>query len=139
MKKKYSISIAIVLAFMLSLSFCASAAFFPIENPYITSKSGYIEPTGNGNIRIHFSVSANNTMSTLGASSIALYKSNGEYVTTFSSNNYSNMLTSDTYTYSSSISYKAVSGQTYYAVITLYADNGASNSTAIFTTASATA
>lgn len=139
MKKRLFISVVVVMALMLSLSVNAFADFSPLANPNITSKTGSIEKTGNGNINIAFNVTANSTMVTLGASSITLYKSNGEYVATLSSDDYNNMLASNTFSYGSKVPYKGVSGQSYYATITFYAENDSGSSTSTYTTTSVTA
>lgn len=139
MKKRDFLVAILVIVFAVSIPINAFAGFAPLSNPNISATSGYIVKTGDGKIDIHFRVTASDKMVTLGASSIALYKSNGSYVTTLYSSKFDNMLTSDAYIYSSSVPYQGVSGQTYYAVITFYADNGSETSTATYTTASVTA
>lgn len=139
MKEKKIITIIITLVVVLSLSVNAFADYLPLSNPNIAITSGYISKAGNGKINIFFDVTATGKMVTLGAESIALYKSNGSYVTTLYSSNYDNMLGSNAAWYSSSVSYSAESGQTYYAIITFYADSGSVSSTATYTTASVTA
>lgn len=139
MKTKRFLSIIVTVAVVLSLSANAFADFTPMSNPNIASTYGYISKAGNGKIEIHFRVLAEGQMAVLGASSIAIYKSNGSYVTTLSSDVYDNMLSSNTAIYYSSVPYSAESGQTYYAVITFYADSGSTTSTTTYTTASVTA
>ena len=139
MKKKQIIFTIVIFVFIISFPVCAFADLSPLSNPNITTKTGYIVRADKGNISIYFNVTANSTMNILGASSITLYTSDGTYVTTLSSADYSNMLASDTNTYGSHVSYKGISGQTYYAIITFYAESASGSSTSTYTTASVTA
>ena len=139
MKTKKILSLMIAVVFVLSLSVTAFADISPLSDPNIVGMSGSITKAGNGKVNINFSIVAKDTMVTLGAKSIDLYKSNGSYVTTLYSSIYDNMLGSNAAWYSSSVPYSAESGQTYYAIITFFADSGSVSSTDTYTTASVTA
>ena len=137
MKKTISAIFAFILIFTFLLNTVAFAA--TMADPYISSMSGGIASEGNGKIKITFSVRAKDIMSTLGATSIVIYKSDGSYVTTLYSTSYPSMLTTNARTYSSSVNYNGVSGQNYYAIITFYASTGGGSSSPTYTTSVCTA
>ena len=128
-------TISAIFTFLLNTAAFAAT----MADPFISSMSGGITSEGNGQIKITFSVRAKNVMSTLGTTSIAIYKSDGSYVTTLYSSSYPNMLTTNARSYSSNVSYNGISGQNYYAIITFYASTGSSSSSPIYTTTNCTA
>ncbi len=116
-----------ILALALAMAFTlGTTALATVNESYtIASKWGSLEPTGNGGMEIWFSVTGTGAMKDIGAHSISLYKANGDFVVSFSptQNGYENMMSGDTGTYSSYVTYHGVAGERYYAVITFYAEN----------------
>lgn len=132
--------VLLVLILAAAFSFPAFAAESR-ANQYIDSTWAYIEKNGNGKITIYFSVNATDTMTTLGASRIRLYKEDGTVAKTFlyTNDDYSDMVTSNNCYYESSVTYNGKSGERYYAVVTFYAKNNSGSSTVSYTTATITA
>lgn len=75
-------------------------------------------------------------MTSIGASCIKIYTSDGTLVKTFWSAYNPSMLGSNTYSYTGSVSYDGVDGTTYYAEITGYASYGGGSGTETYTTVS---
>jgi len=124
MKKrmKHTLVVMMVLAVMLN------TVVFALEDAsaYIAGKGGGITALGGGNMRITFDVTATGMMDTLGASSIHIHRdSDDELMGTirYTDPGFSNMMTTNNYSYVSSVNWQGVSGETYYAVITFYAQN----------------
>ncbi len=133
MRKKIITVIALALIF----SFCLSVPAFAWDvrsNPIISYTYGSIGDGGNGNIIITFYVLAKGECSTIGASQIDLYSSNGAFKKTFYSDAYVTMLTQDNYSYMSSVDYPGTDGEKYYANITFYAVKDGESTTYVHTT-----
>lgn len=119
---------AFALIMMMLLSISATAAYDPPDSPdasyYISSYSASVANGGNGNIRVTFSITGTGTMTSLGASAISIYKSNGTYVTTiyYFSSGRSGMMGSNKIYHSDTESIYVGAGS-YYAVVTFYAGN----------------
>ncbi len=92
---------------------------------YISSKAGFIIPEGNGKMTIDFSLTATGMMDELGASAIYLHTADGTLVDTieYTDPGYEDMMTTNNYSYSSSIDWSGESGESYYAIIIFYAKN----------------
>lgn len=133
---------ALVLILIMGLSGMAGAAyeeeFTPYSNAYISSMTGALSKSGD-TLYVTFTVRGTRSMTTIGASCIKIYTSSGSLVKTFWSAYNPSMLSSNTCTYTSTLSYDdGVDGTTYYAVITGYASYGGGSGTETYTTASLT-
>ena len=115
---------ALVLCMMMFLSIGAAAIYNPPDSPdasyYIAAYSASVSNGGNGKIKVTFSI----TGTDLGASAIAIYKSNGTYVTTiyYFDSGRSGMMGSNKAYHSDTESIYVGAGS-YYAVVTFYAGN----------------
>ena len=119
---------ALVLLLMMLFSVSATAAYIPPDSPdasyYIAAYSANVLNGGNGKIKVSFDITGTGTMSSIGASAIAIYKSNGTYVTTiyYFSSGRSGMMGSNKMYHSDTESIYVGAGS-YYAVVTFYAGN----------------
>ena len=117
-----------VLALALTLVFLCNFSALAVEtraSAYIAVKSGGITPTGNGSMRVFFDLTATGMMDKLGASAIHIYTDDEELAAEIQHTDpgCSNMMTTNNYSYGSSVNWQGVSGERYYAVITFYAKN----------------
>ena len=119
---------ALVLCMMMFLSIGAAAIYNPPDSPdasyYIAAYSASVSNGGNGKIKVTFSITGTGIMTDLGASAIAIYKSNGTYVTTiyYFDSGRSGMMGSNKAYHSDTESIYVGAGS-YYAVVTFYAGN----------------
>lgn len=119
---------AFVLIMMMLLSISATAAYDPPDSPdasyYISSYSASVANGGNGKIKVTFNITGTGIMTSIGASAISIYKSNGTYVTTiyYFSSGRSGMMGSNKMYHSDTESIYVGAGS-YYAVVTFYAGN----------------
>lgn len=128
-----------IITLVLIVALLLSTAALATENrasEYISSKIAYITSTGGGSINIYFDVIATGRMSTLGASVIKVYKSNGDMVKTFRSvfEGCEHMVASNVITYANYVTYDGVPGQSYYAVVTFYAADSTGSDSIPYTT-----
>ena len=136
MKARRGLSVLIALTIMISSCTVAQAADIqPMASEQIMSCSASAY-TGSqsGQIDIEFNVRANGVMKTLGVSKIAIYKSNGQYVTTITGTTLNGLLANSTSVHRDSYAYTGTSGTYYYAVVTAYAYDGSSSDTQTITT-----
>lgn len=103
-------------------------------NPIISYKNDSISSSGEG-ILISFTVFCKDVCTTLGASTVELYKEDATFLKRYSSSAYAYMLSSNTDIYSATLSYPGSPGESYYAVMTFYAEYEGSSYTASYTTA----
>lgn len=135
MKKiiKRMVAIAILFAMMIStVAFAADAR----ASAYISSKGGGITATGNGNMRIVFSVTATGMMDELGASSIHIYNDDDDLEDSiyYTDPGCSDMMTTDDYSWDGEVTWEGVSGERYYAVIMFYAKDSSGDDYRGYTT-----
>lgn len=125
---------------LLIISFLLNSTVFAFEdnNIYISYTSGRLSSASYGYLTVSFSVTANDEMSTLGAQTIELYSLTNGLVKTFRQSEYPSMFTNNSATYNSSVSCSMTPGETYYAVITFYAEKQGNSTTATLTTRSYT-
>lgn len=133
--------LALTLILVISLSIIACAAyeedFAPYTNAYIEAMTGALSKSGD-TLYVTFTVEGTHSMTSIGASCIKIYTSNGTLVKTFWSAYNPSMLDHNTYSHTSTLSYDGTDGTTYYAVITGYASYGGGSGTETYTTASLT-
>lgn len=133
--------LAFVMVLTLSLSCVALAAYSeeatPCTNNYIRSVVANVSKSGN-TVYVSFTVYGTGIMTSVGASCIKLYTSDGGLVKTFYSSAYPTMLGSNRGAYTGTVSYPGTSGKTYYAVVTAYAANSTRSGTENYTTGTVT-
>ena len=78
-------------------------------------------------------------MSTLGASAIRIYKSDGTYVTRILGTTSNGLLKNNAASLSGSYTYQGSSGTSYYAVVTFTASNSSGSDSRMITTSTKTA
>ena len=123
--KKINI-IALLLSIIMLLSIGAVAAYIPPDSPdasaYIAEYSAAVLNGGNGVLKVSFDVTGTTTMSSIGASTITIYKSNGTYVTTLAwfDSGRGGMMASNTI-YNGDTESVYVGAGSYYAVVCFYA------------------
>lgn len=133
MKRKTAFIIALALIFAMCFSVPAYATVYR-ANPVISLTYGSISNGGNGDIYINFSLTTKNPCTKLGASDITLYKADGTFLKHYSSSAFAVMLTYDTFTYGNSLYYPGNVGESYYAVITYYAEYEGNGYSVTYTT-----
>ena len=139
--RKFIRFIALALSLVLLLPCVAGAAyeeeFTPYSNAYISSITGALSKSGD-TLYVTFTTHGTRIMTSVGASCIKIYTSDGTLVKTLWSAYNPSMLGSNTYSYTGTVSYDGTDGTTYYAVITGYASYGGGSGTETYTTASLT-
>lgn len=98
-------------------------------NKYIRSGGAYIHKWGSGDISVEYHVFGTDIMDTLGAYRVTVYRMKGEtpnsgsddVVVTYWHENYSDMMTTDDYFFSSFKRLNVEPGHQYYAVLVFYA------------------
>lgn len=139
--KKPTRILSLVIVLAIGLSCVAIAAHeneaVPCSNAYIESVIASASKSGN-TVYIMFTTVGTGIMTSIGASRIDLYTSDGSLVKTFYSSAYATMLGSNRGSYSGTVSYPGTSGKTYYAVVTAYAANSTGSGTETLTTKSIT-
>lgn len=113
---------------------------FPCASDYFDAWRYEASAAGNGDIYIYFKVTSTRTMTSLGVSSIAIYKelpNNAGYTMVHSYNRYNtpSLLGSGTMYHSFSTTYDAVVGEKYYASFAFYAANSSGSETQYRSTA----
>lgn len=123
---KYNRFFALILVLIMILNVGALAAYNPPDSPdasaYIASYSAKVINGGNGVLRVSFDVTGTTTMSSIGASTITIYRSNGTYVTTliWTDSGRGGMMASNTI-YNGDTESVYVGAGSYYAVVCFYA------------------
>ena len=118
----------IVFLILCLLSGSALAIYNPPDSQeassYIAASSASVMSGGTGKLKVEFIVLGTNTMSSIGATTIRIYKSNGTYVTTirYTDAGRSGMMGYNT-SYHSDCETISVSSGTYYAKVYVYARN----------------
>lgn len=77
-----------------------------------------------GELQFSYDVRANTTADSLGVSSIKLYSSGGVYMTTILGNDENGLTESDSVICKGTYSHTAVPGNSYYAIVTVFAEIG---------------
>lgn len=139
--KKLIRYLALVMVLVIGISGSVNAFFenetTPYSNAYIKSVVASVTSSGT-TVYVSFTVYGTGVMTSIGASCVRLYTSDGSLVKTFWSSSNSSMLGTDRGSYTGSVSYDGTKGTTYYAVVTAYAKNSTGNGTAKYTTGTVT-
>ena len=132
-------------SFIFSLAFVAAlcSTAFEAENRASTTLNFYniscAAGSKNGELRISYDVRAKSTADSIGVSSIALYSSGGVYMTTILGNTSNGLIDSNSVICKGTYSHTAVSGNSYYAVATVFAEIGDDYDSRVVTTKIVTA
>lgn len=126
MKKRFIVVIMVLVMLFSCTSIAQARASEYIRNTTVSVNEGD-EP---GKIRINFSVNAVVSTTKIGASSIEVYKSNGDYVTTIWGNTSNGLIsTAGGRYYSYTYTYTGTPGTTYYFIVNCYAGNSSGSDT----------
>ena len=136
---------SMLLALALTLSCCAGITYAatggvnsPMESLTIAKTTAYSYTGDNtGEVDFEYSITATGSASMLGASSIVVHKPDGTTETI--KGNIANGMVSSGSVHSGTYTYEGISGQPYYAEITLFAMKGAVIDSRTITTISSTA
>ena len=139
MRKRLVKIVALVLVAVMVLG-TAAFAIDTRASKYIFLTEASIIPAGGGNMKIEFTVTGTGVMSKIGASNVTVYNSNGTSVASYSYLTQGNeaMMGANTVAYTSSVDYKGVPGQTYYAIVTCFCQNSSGMDSYAHTTRSVT-
>lgn len=94
------------------------------SSPTMISYSATLNKGAKGKVRIHYSVTGKTTMSSIGVSSIKLYTSSGTCVATITGSTSNKLMAQNLPFYENSYTCSAVSGTSYYAIVTVVATGG---------------
>jgi hypothetical protein len=121
---KFKKLLSIVVVILLLSAFCVNGSAAVYSSAYIQATGAYITVYNTNTIKIHFNINGCGTMDKLGAAVIDIYKSDGTWVRTCSYTNppYSDMMAYNTFVKVGSITCPAEYGETYYAIVTFYAE-----------------
>lgn len=138
MKKIFKTLIMMLLIASLLSTPIAMAAAPQISptNLYISSYSSKCYAIGDGQVKIAFTTVGTSSMDTIGASVIKVYDKNG-WVFTFNMSNAtykSQMISNNAVIYTGSVVYNGTENNTYYAIVTHYAEKDGGSGTENYTT-----
>ena len=129
-----------VLAFVLICSLCGGAttarASDVLRSSPTLTRYGVVATKGttSGKVVFTYDILANSVAESLGISSIVIYKSSGDYVTTIYPTTLNGLNTSNAMWHRSSYTYSGTSGVSYYAMVTVFATiNGVTDSRTVNT------
>ncbi len=126
---KKLISAILVLTVMFSLCTIGAHAVEARASLTITTATASAKAgSRTGEINITYNVRSSKSADSIGVESIAIYKSGGGYVTTIDGT------TANGRQHTNTTTYKGVSGTSYYAVVTLYAEVGSEYDSTTITT-----
>lgn len=134
--------VSIALVALLALTCCSGLAFaedgiMPLSSPTIMGQSASMK-SGNetGELRISYNINAKSSADEVGVLTIELYNSDGSYADTIYGSTDNGLVRTSAIKNMGTYSYTdAVSGQYYYAVVTLYATIGSATDSVKVTTA----
>lgn len=86
--------------------------------------AGLTAGSSSGVIAVNYDVRSSKLADSLGVESIAIYKSNGDYVTTITGSTSNGLIRSDSSIKAGDYYYTATSGVSYYAEVTVFAEVG---------------
>lgn len=138
MKRMIAWSLAVVMSITCGLE-SASAVNMGSVSPQASItlsdyNAGLKAGNNSGEIRISYSVSANNIANSMGVSSISVYKSDGSYVTTITGTTGNGLVINSDSTHDGVYTYKGTSGASYYTKVTVFATIGSTSDSRTVTT-----
>lgn len=127
--------ITFLLTFSLTLVLICNVAEANITaSDYLTQYAAALIPTETGKYDIHYDVTATKRSDSLGVSKIVIYRSDGTYITTISGSTSNGLICEDSGSHTGIYPGYGVSGNYYYAVVTIFAErDGGSDSREITT------
>ena len=143
MKKVSRRVLALILSAIMLCSIGVSAyAIEPRYSEYINSYTGALNTDSSGKLSVYVNLLATGVMTRLGAEKIRIFEKNGTYyscVKTFESEDYPDMTKSGHRYMGIAATYQGTPEKSYYAVITLVAEDNTGSDTRTYTTRPITA
>ena len=110
------------------------------SNPTLSTYAAQLaKGSSKGKVIIKYTIIASKIASSIGVSSIKIYKSDGTYVTTISGTTSNGLVLKNTSTHTGTYTYSGVSGTSYYAHVTVFATAGGITSSGTVKTNTVTA
>lgn len=127
------ISVSLAVSLMLAL-ICGVARANITASDYLAQYAAALIPTESGKYNIYYDVTATDTSDSLGVSKIVIYRSDGTYITTITGSTSNGLIRENSGTHTGTYRGYGVSGNYYYAVVTIFAErDGGSDSREITT------
>jgi len=145
MRKVKKLSLVFACLVLLTAAICqvASAAENSTHaSQYLCSYGAELSPggpRGSGKLDIDFNVVATEISDKVGISKVEFYWTDDTYITTIKGTVENGLLIEDDLAHMDTYTYTGVSGKTYYAVLTVYAERDGGHDAKIYTTNTATA
>ena len=122
--------LSVALAMLMVIGSCMASASAAEVDDYMTRGSFYLSGynatlkagSSNGKIVIKYTVTSSKKATSIGVKKIEIYKANGAYVTTITGSKSNGLLKGAGGTHTGSYTYSGKSGESYYAVVTLFAE-----------------
>lgn len=133
-RTKQIISILLVILIVLLMTLGIAGASTQASD-YLTQYTATLVPGDTtGRYYIYFDVLATKTSDSLGVSEIVIYRSDGTYITTISGSTNNGLICEKDFTHAGTYTHYGVSGNYYYAVVTIFAErDGGSDSREVTT------
>lgn len=126
-------AIRILAMVLIIVSLSSTVAFAAAQsNAYISYFNAAASSDGAGNVRIDFGVCGTDKMATIGASEVSIYTGDGLLVKVFYSSNElytADMLGNNKLFFYGHVTYEGTAGESYYAIVTVYASDGVGSGT----------
>ncbi|MCI9264265.1 MAG: hypothetical protein HFF06_06790 [Oscillospiraceae bacterium] len=133
--KKRILSLGLLAIFVLSMCCVGAAAAEARASSTLTLFTASASKGNNsGEVKISYDVQTNTPADKVGISSIAIYKSDGSYVTTVTGTTGNGLVRTGAYRHKSTYVYTGTSGTSYYAVVTGFATIGSDSDSRTVTT-----
>lgn len=131
---KRGIAILLAVSLAIALTCCFAAASITASDYLAEYGAALIATENKGQYDIFFDITATRTSDSLGVSQIKIYKSNGTYVTTIKGTVANGLIIEDDCSHTGVYTRYGVSGNSYYAEVTFFAERGGGSDSRTITT-----
>ena len=130
---KRGIAIFLVILLVVALTCCFAVASTNASD-YLAEYGAALIATEKGKYDIFYDLTATNTSDSLGVSQIKIYKSDGTYIATIKGTIANGLIIEEDYTHTGVYTRSGISGNSYYAEVTVFAKRGSGSDSRTITT-----
>lgn len=131
---KRRITILLVISLLISVTCCFAAANTTASDYLADYGTALFASKTKGYYDIYFDVTATDTSDSLGVSQVKIYKSDGTYVTTIKGTTENGLVREGSFSHTGVYTRAGVSGNSYYAKVTIFAERGGGSDSRTITT-----